>query len=866
MMKTTLLFLTVISFSFVGRAQAWYPLGPDDNNQPVTSFSEYFASAISPSGVPYILFPDMLRNGSASVRKYESGQWQYVGQPAFTPNPGVGGNPVKYLGQAIDPAGVPYAMYCSGTTGRLSVSRFTGGAWSPVGPTVISVGEAMTPSITIDNAGIPYIIYRDQSIYGKLWVKKFDGTNWVDVGGNGIDIIVNGVFMDISPAGIPYIAYISNDTLTVAKFNGSNWVTIGNTEMKAPLQYTIRLDNAGEPCVSGIISSNIVIKKFNGSAWVNISPANVVNSTLPEICFDQLNNLYLAYTKSTVTEKYVFLKKYSGGIWTTIPSIFEGDIIQVDMMVDNSNQLVVNGIAHSGIERAFSRKFNGSDWVTLGEAGLTKNDGGVLALVENNGIPFMLTTDDLINEEPFTILKRFNAGQWEQVGDTLWNFQGAGVAMDASGNAYTVDNQPSSGIKMKKMAGGVWTSLPDVGMATSTTYPAIAVDASGVLYVMFSDAGNSQKATVKKFNGSSWVTVGQAGFSAFFISYNFITFDHNNVPYAATGVQVFKLNGALWQAVGSSFGSTYSMTIGFDQANVPWISYSKNDADSRARVQKFNGSAWVDVVSGGAITGGAATTTKILFNNSNVPYVAYTEKVTQNNFVNRVSVKKFNGTTFELVGTRDVSAGEVGGVEFLLLHGAIPVILYSSTQVYARSFSNWALPVTLLQFTANRSGNNAVLKWTSVNESGLREYAVERSTNGTVFSTAGFVTAMNTTGEHAYSFTDDIEHVSTGKIFYRLKLLEKEGGYSYSKVAALTKNTNLAVTIYPNPVRDVLRVNTGNVVYNIAVVCDMSGKTVASFIPGSASPLIPVTSLASGRYTLTLCNGEGCVTLSFIKQ
>ncbi len=47
------------------------------------------------------------------------------------------------------------------------------------------------------------------------------------------------------------------------------------------------------------------------------------------------------------------------------------------------------------------------------------------------------------------------------------------------------------------------------------------------------DHGNSYKATVMKFNGTTWALVGTAGFSADAADYISLALDSSNVPYAA---------------------------------------------------------------------------------------------------------------------------------------------------------------------------------------------------------------------------------------------------------------------------------------------------------------------------------------------
>lgn len=67
--------------------------------------------------------------------------------------------------------------------------------------------------------------------------------------------------------------------------------------------------------------------------------------------------------------------------------------------------------------------------------------------------------------------------------------------------------------------------------AGETGYNHIAFDSNDTPYVVYQDGGNSNKATVMKYDGSSWQTVGAAGFSAGGVSFIYMAIDSNDNPY-----------------------------------------------------------------------------------------------------------------------------------------------------------------------------------------------------------------------------------------------------------------------------------------------------------------------------------------------
>lgn len=110
-----------------------------------------------------------------------------------------------------------------------------------------------------------------------------------------------------------------------------------------------------------------------------------------------------------------------------------------------------------------------------------------------------------------------------------------------------------------------------------------------------------------------------------------------------------------------------------------------------------------------------------------------------------------------------------------------------------------ALPLTLVDFKGEViNGNQGQLRWVTENESNLQLFAVERSNNGTQFSTIGNVEARNSSLRGNYAFTDKTP--IAGTVYYRIKTVEKDGLISYSRTISLQSNALIAAFVAPNPV------------------------------------------------------------------
>lgn len=111
------------------------------------------------------------------------------------------------------------------------------------------------------------------------------------------------------------------------------------------------------------------------------------------------------------------------------------------------------------------------------------------------------------------------------------------------------------------------------------------------------------------------------------------------------------------------------------------------------------------------------------------------------------------------------------------------------------------IPVTLVSFSGNLQNNVVLLKWEVQNEINFDKYIVERGIDGNNFIPVGEVDAQGITQSAYYQFTDD-KLPSSHFVFYRLKLMDKDGHYRYSNIIRLKRENikgNNLISISPNP-------------------------------------------------------------------
>lgn len=177
------------------------------------------------------------------------------------------------------------------------------------------------------------------------------------------------------------------------------------------------------------------------------------------------------------------------------------------------------------------------------------------------------------------------------------------------------------------------------------------------------------------------------------------------------------------------------------------------------------------------------------------------------------------------------------------------------------------LPLKLTSFSAMGIGCSAKISWTTSAEVGLSRFEVLRSTDGgNHFVTVGSVPAAGGAGDKSYSYTDQMQ--GTTAHLYRLKMIDKDGNFSYSSIARINsgcQSDNGYVRVYPSPARSMVTLNVSNeaLLGTKASMIDMSGRIVKMFvINGTATP-IPVGDLMAGMYMIRLSDNT---TVKFVKE
>ncbi len=179
------------------------------------------------------------------------------------------------------------------------------------------------------------------------------------------------------------------------------------------------------------------------------------------------------------------------------------------------------------------------------------------------------------------------------------------------------------------------------------------------------------------------------------------------------------------------------------------------------------------------------------------------------------------------------------------------------------------LPVLWQSFTATAQKNESVsLVWEVSQQINDKGYNVERSADGINWNQLGFVASSGSSeGIAQYSFTD--ESAAAGKNYYRISEVDMDGKENYSEIRTVNidNNASSTVSVWPNPTKDVIHVQTNGEGYSIARIYNLSGALIGESKIQAGVSTVNVSNLSFGMYIINIKTADGhSFNKKFIKQ
>ena len=574
-----------------------------------------------------------------------------------------------------------------------------------------------------------------------------------------------------------------------------------------------------------------------------------------------------------------------------------------------------NAEAHAGLNYLYNIYFHDTDdetvvinattlpdWLTLEQY---DNQSAVLQGTPNETADFevclQLTDGVSTTEQSFTInvADPLN-GSWEYVGDRAFSgaeFSVFTIKCDNEGNTYVFGNEGGNATVYKNTNGSdTWEKLGDTQTPISVTPSSMAIASNGEVYIAFDE--NSGTGHAMKWDGSNWQTIGDA-FSG---PETKIFLDHNGTPYllhrdASGGYMgmAHRLENNVWVPLGDGLYSSYGYwhEMAFDSNNTPYVSYTDYYAGDEVYVSKFENGVWQQV---GESLGMAYYYTEIAFDSEDNLYVANNNYSTRNidlfrfengtwqtvaenisgcqtekfdmtvngtdiilafineNESNKLSVVKFDGTTWEPVGPTTCTDGQINN-PVVALNGDAITVAFTDSDMEAKATcmryeqANILFPPTDLQ--AELMQNDWVeLTWSAPIQGTPESYIIYRND-------------MRIGEAFEFEYTD--ENLQPGTYHYTVTAKYAEGestpaGPVSVETTLSIDETGNTLCIFPTMVASTITiVSSSNCVMNIY---NAVGQKTMMVNIAKGENNIDVSCLANGIYFIA----NGSQTTKIIKQ
>ena len=163
--------------------------------------------------------------------------------------------------------------------------------------------------------------------------------------------------------------------------------------------------------------------------------------------------------------------------------------------------------------------------------------------------------------------------------------------------------------------------------------------------------------------------------------------------------------------------------------------------------------------------------------------------------------------------------------------------------------SNSVLPVDWLDVHAVYADNQVRLTWDVANEVNMSHYSIERL----IGTTDRFlpIDQKKATGDRSYNIIDN-DIIQNGLYQYRIKQIDLDGTYSYSKTVSVQIEDDFRIRVYPNPTSDYVQLELGKEGQYQVEFYDNNGLLVYFKMINDDRSSINIQNFAPGKYNLRI--------------
>lgn len=268
-----------------------------------------------------------------------------------------------------------------------------------------------------------------------------------------------------------------------------------------------------QPYVSYTTPTSLVVQTYNGSSWVNVGGSvGPAGSGSVGIAIHPVTNApYVLYTRPS--DYNLSLERFTGTSWELVGApYFSGTAYNPHITVDTLGTPYVSYYRYGPDDVRYVNvmKYDGTSWVQVGDSIEAGGSPSVVAINSATNEPYLAYYDTSANAH--LSVARYNGTSWVTVGSDI----GSGGRMDFGFNPVT--HEPyiaytTGGATVKRFDGASWVLVGNANFGPGMEYIEMAFNPStGHPYVAGHRWTNEYKPEVLGFNGASWIPFSTVGF------------------------------------------------------------------------------------------------------------------------------------------------------------------------------------------------------------------------------------------------------------------------------------------------------------------------------------------------------------------
>lgn len=176
-----------------------------------------------------------------------------------------------------------------------------------------------------------------------------------------------------------------------------------------------------------------------------------------------------------------------------------------------------------------------------------------------------------------------------------------------------------------------------------------------------------------------------------------------------------------------------------------------------------------------------------------------------------------------------------------------------------------AMPVNLVSFDLKRAEHATVLYWRTSEEKNSDFFEIQQSEDAKKWNILGKINAANESNSRKdYSFDDAAERYGTQ--YYRLRMVDTDGSFAYSKIQSIRLGSGGLVNAYPNPVVDKLLIGSKEALSSVKMT-DLTGRQFMELLKPKPGQEVSLKNYPAGTYLVKVGTASGATqVIKIIKQ